>query len=356
MSIGFLHTQLFLFNKPEPMRQSTLLMALATSLGDGQTLMASLEALIADSRGTWRGKLKQLAFMLNDGSSLSEACTAVRGIVPEKTQIAIRVAEPAGALKQVLADEAHDLMQQGRPDAGQPRAMGVFFQLLILCLVTQWVVSFVMIFIIPKFRDIFEGFGVELPAATQLLIDLSNWFLNFWYVFFLAMITFVIYFVVCSLSGRWKYLTMGRRPFVPRWPRFWTPEILKGLSGTVAADRPIPEAIHAFLAEMPPGRAATKLSAVRSSAEGGTDFWMAFQKQGFIKRSEVAVLKAAQAAGNLDWAMIQLAQQIQRRRRHRLNLATTILQPTAVLTIGIGIAFIILALYLPVIKLMNDLS
>lgn len=356
MSIGFLHTQLFLFNKPEPMRQSTLLMALATSIGDSQALMASLRALIADSSGTWQGKLKQLTFLLHDGASLTEACSAVQGIVPEKTRIAIRVAEPAGALKQILADEAHELMQQGISDASKPKVVRVFFKLMILCLITQWILSFIMIFVIPKFRDIFDGFGVQLPASTQLLINLSDWVLNFWIVIFLPLATFALYMVVMSIWGRWRYLTSGHRPLVQHWPRFWTPEILRGLSASMTAGRPIPEAIHAFLAEMPPGRSATKLSAVRSSAENGMDFWLALKKHGFVTRSERAVLRAAQEAGNLDWATIQLARQIHDRRSRRLTLVASILQPLAVLTIGIGIAFIILALYLPVIKLMNDLS
>lgn len=338
------------------MRQSTLLMALATSLGDGQAMMASLRSLIADSKGTWQHKLTRLAYLLNDGSSLSEACSAVKGIVPERTQIAIRVAEPAGALKQVLADEAYALMQVGRSDVGQPRIAKVVFGLLILLCVTQWMLSFVMIFIVPKFRDIFEGFGVELPAATQLLIRLSNWCLHFWPILVFPFITLVVYTIVFAIYGNWKYLTVGRRLLTPRWPRYWTPELLRSLAVTIAAQRPIPEAIHAFLSEMSPGKAAWNLSAVRSSAESGSDFWQALKQYGFLKRSEVAVLRSAQAAGNPDWAMVQLAEQIEYKRQRWRSAMATILQPLAMLTVGIGIAFVIVSLYLPLFALMRSLG
>lgn len=351
MSIGFLHTQLFLFNKPEPLRQSTLLMALATSIGDGQNVMTSLHALVADAKGEWKTKLQRLMYLLRDGSTLSEACVAVRGIVPERTQMAIRIAEPAGALKQVLADEATQLMQQSREDAGRPRLLGILVSLLILFSVTNFILSFVMISIIPKFRDIFEGFGVTLPDATLQLIKLSNSFLDFWPFLLLPIFTFVVYALGFSTWCNWKYLTRGSLPFVHRWPRFWTPDILKSFAVTIAANQPIPEAIHGLLAEMTPGKAATALSSVRQKAQNGINLWDAMKTAGFLKRSETGLLKAAEAAGNLDWAALQLADEIRRKRQHQIQTFATFLQPLAVLLVGLVIGFIVYALYMPIASL-----
>lgn len=347
MTIGFIHSQLFLFNKPEPLRQSTLLMALATSLGDGQAVMGSLQALIADARGEWKAKLQRLMYLLQDGSTLSSACFAVKGIVPERVRMAIQVAESSGALKQVLADEANQLMQRGREDSGRPKLFGVFVGLLLVFLIASSILSFVMIFIIPKFRDIFDGFGVPLPKITWSLMHVSNWLLDLSLLLF-PIFTIVIYTMGFSAWCNWKYLTTGRLPFVHRWPRFWTPDILKSLAVTTAASRPIPEAVHALLAEMRPGKAATALSAVRQQAQNGTDLWQAMRNRGFLKGSEAGLLTAAEAAGNLDWAMLQLATEIRRKRERRLQTIATILQPMSVLAVGIVVGYIVLALYAPI--------
>lgn len=351
MSIGFIHTQLFLFNKPEPLRQSTLLMALATSLGDGQAVMASLQALTADANGTWKSKLQRLMYLLQDGSTLSEACTAVRDIVPERTKMAIRVAENAGALKQVLADEANLLMQQGRQDSGRPKLLGVFVSLMFLFLVASSVLSFLLIFIVPKFQDIFESFGLPLPDATAQLIDVANIFLAFWPFLLLPVFTLIIYTLGYSTWCNWKYLSRGTLPFVQRWPRFWITDLLRSLAVTIAANRPIPDAIHAMLSEMPPGKAATALSSVRQKAQSGSDLWTALQTAGFLKRSETKLIQAAEAAGNLDWVVLQLAAEIRRRRENRMDSWVTILQPISLLLVGLVVGSIVYALYMPIASL-----
>lgn len=351
MSIGFIHSQLFLFNKPEPLRQSTLLMALATSLGDGQAVLVSLHALATDAKGEWKAKLQRLTYLLQDGSTLSDACLAVKGIVPERTQMAIRVAESAGALKQVLADEANQLMQQGQSDGGRPRLHSVFVNLLVIFLIAQLVIGFVVISIAPKLKDIFEGFGVPLPDATSQLLQISGWVIGFWPLLILPMFTFVVYALGFSAWANIKYLTKGQLPFVHFWPRFWTPDILKSLAVTVAAKKSIPDAIHALLAEMKPGKAATALSAVRQQAQAGTDLWQAMKVQGFLRTHETGLLTAAEAAGNLDWAIVQLATEIRGKRKRRLQTFATILQPVAILAVGVVIGFVVHALYMPIASL-----
>lgn len=354
MSIGFLHTQLFLFHKPEPIRQSTLLMALATSLESGPAMIASLEALAADAAGDWKHMLTRLKYLLQDGSTLSEATAATQGLLPERTVIAIRTAEPAGALKQVLAEEAMALNDQMKTSAGQPRFATSVIGLSILFFATLWILTFVMIFIVPKLKDIFEGFGHPLPQATMLLIDLSNVFFSNWLLLALPAITFAGYFVFFSVYSRWQYLTRGFVPLVPWWPRFWTPQILRSLSVTVAAKEPLSEAFHALLSEMRPGRAATALSAVRTQVEAGESAWTSMQRQGFLKSSEVAVLESAEAAEHLDWALQHVSIEVERRRRSRLQILATFVHAGLMLIVGVLILFVVVSLYLPLAQLSNN--
>ena len=44
------------------------------------------------------------------------------------------------------------------------------------------ILTFIMIFIIPKFEKIFKDFNMKLPGLTQMLMDTSRWFANYWYV------------------------------------------------------------------------------------------------------------------------------------------------------------------------------
>jgi len=55
------------------------------------------------------------------------------------------------------------------------------------------IVSFIMMFIIPKFKKIFEDFGTDLPDMTEMLISISDWMLQYWYMLFIGPIGFWLF-------------------------------------------------------------------------------------------------------------------------------------------------------------------
>ncbi|MEZ6034843.1 MAG: hypothetical protein R3C17_17250 [Planctomycetaceae bacterium] len=68
------------------------------------------------------------------------------------------------------------------------------------------IVSFIMIFIIPKFKDIFIGFGVELPPPTILLINCSDWMMSYWYMMFITPIAFIIFIKIVKKNKTGAYV------------------------------------------------------------------------------------------------------------------------------------------------------
>jgi type II secretory pathway component PulF len=332
-------------------------MVLATGIGDAGTLIAGLKSLAAESSAPWSNRIHQLRVLLEQGQSLSEALTTTSGLLPDQSLIAIRIGEETGTLKQVLAEEAHRLMKQSDNaspiQASLPATLGWFFS---VGNVALSVVGFIMIFIIPKFKKIFEDFNTDLPIITKQLILMSDWLLNFWYLIILPMFTVVCFGAFYLLHWRIQSLSKGRTAFAEYFPRYWSPLILRLLSITVAAGRSLGDSLHSILRELQPGAAATKLSAVRMRMSAGDNCWDSLNKEGFLKKREVAFLDAANRTNHLDWGLLHLARTIERSRRKWGQIATNLLQPVIVLSAGFAVAFICIALFLPLVKLLNDLS
>ena len=80
------------------------------------------------------------------------------------------------------------------------------------------------------------------------------------------------------------------------------------------------------------------------------------QTTGLITRPESTLLKSAQDAGNLPWALNQLADSLERRFAFRWMTTLEFLQPAVVLFMGFVTLFICLGMFMPLIKLLNDLS
>ena len=356
MGGGYLQALLFLMNRSEPIRQSSLLMVLATGIGEASTLLNGLKALAAESGAPWCNRVQHLAVLLEQGQTLSESLSTVNGLLPEPTLIAIRVAEQTGTLRQVLADEAQRLMSQPATNPARATLPSTILWVVAIAVIAKSIVLFIMMFIIPKFKKIFEDFGTELPAMTNSLIAVSDWVLGYWYLGLLPFFTMVVVTLVYFFRGWIQYTSNGRVLFVEHFPRYWTPLILRLLSITVAAEESIGNGLHAILSEIRPGRAATALSGVRMQVNGGTDCLEALRKEGFLADREVTFLQSARRSHHLDWGMIHLSRTVLRRREIWSQRLASLIQPIIVLTVGCIVGFIIVALFLPLVKLLNDLS
>lgn len=357
MAGGYLQTLLFMLNRPEPIRQSSLLMVLATGIGHAPSLLAGLKTLSEESKGSWARKVEQLGQLLSQGQMLSEALTIATDLLPEQSLIAIRVAEQTGSLKQVLADEAHRLMRsQSQGNAVQPSLGMTTVWLVFIAVQTFTIVSFIMIFMIPKFKAIFEGFGVELPDLTLRLITMSDWFLSYWYIIMLPMICVVGYGMALTFRSSLNRLLSGHVLWSEHFPRFWTPMILRLLSLAVTAEKSLGDGVHAIQAGLRPGRASRALSSVRQGISAGSDCWRSLHVKGFLNTRELVFLKSSTKTRHLDWGLVHLARTVEQRRGRWLRLLVQILQPVAVLTVGLTVGFVVLALFLPLLKLLNGLS
>jgi len=357
MSGGHLQALLFMMNQPEPIRQSSLLMVLATGIGHAPSLMGGLKALAEESNGAWASKLEQLRALLSQGQTLSEALTTARDLLPEQSLVAIRIAEQTGSLKQVLADEAQRLMQRGTEgNPVRPTFAMTVVWLLGLGAVALCVVSFVMIFIIPKFKRIFEGFGVELPNLTILLISLSDWTMSYWYLILFPAFSLLCFLAWLMFMASLRYLKTGHVMFSENHPRYWTPMILRLLSVVVSTGKSLGEGIHCILKELEPGRTSRQLSGVRQSVYAGVNCWDALRSHGFLNRREVRFLESSAKTHHLDWGLQHLSRSLELRRGRWVRWLQAVVQPTSILMAGIIVAFIVIALFLPLIKLLNDLS
>lgn len=357
MTGGYLQGVLYLMNRPEPIRQSGLLMVLATGLDDATSLIHNLQALAMESRPPWSNRILQLRLLLEQGRTLSEALSTMDGLLPDPTVVAIRVGEETGTLKQVLAEEAHRLMNSPANTSPVHSSLSATAAWVLgICIIASAILSYLMIKIVPKLERIFDDFGIELPAETMNLIGMSDYLETYWFLLMLPLVTFLALPVWQLWKTNTAWVSRGRVLYSEHFPRYWTPLILRMLSISVTAGTTLNDGIHAILKELTPGRAAEKLSAVRLRMSAGYDCWDSMQNNGFLKPREAAFLASAAKSKHLEWGLQHLARSLERRRGAWLQRIVGLVQPGIVLAIGLVVGYVVVALFVPLIKLINDLS
>lgn len=353
------HTQAFLFmlNRPEPIRQSSLLMVLATGISDGPTLMAGLKSLAEESGQPWGGRILQLRALLEAGHPLTDSLRSVGGLLPEQSMIAIQVAEETNSLKQVLGEEARRLMRSETTVTGvQPGLPETIAWLLAMAFVCQSIVGFLLIFIVPKLKAIFQGFELELPESTKTLINIADAGSQNWFLIAFPSASLLITAAVILGRSHIRFLSTGHVPLSRHFPRYWTPLILRSLSIVAAARKSLADGVHQIQKEMRPGKAAQKLSAVRQRLNGGEECWTALHMHGFLKRNEAEFLNSACRTRHLDWGLLHLSHTLERRRERLTQLCISLLQPVAIICGGCVVGFVVVAMFMPLVKMIHELS
>jgi type II secretory pathway component PulF len=222
--------------------------------------------------------------------------------------------------------------------------------------------SFVMYYIIPKFKVIFEGFETKLPALTESVISISNAGVNFWYLIVLA--------IPVALVGLWLgtgfCLDMfglgpgwGRRPFALSLrilPRLKTPPLLRCLAVCIEGGRPIVQALGSLSEYHPDISFRGPLSQIFDEVSRGDECWLALRACGMLRRGEMGLLEAAQRVGNLPWALRSIADGIERRALYRFHLAMQFVDPSLTLAVGCVIGIFCVSMFLPLIELLQKLS
>lgn len=333
-------------------RRGSLLWILVVAVEKQLPLIPVLEAYARDVGPRWGAYALQLVAALRSGLSLPDALKSVPDAVPRSAILAAQVGAETGTLGPALrlAAQSH----ADRQDATLTNVRGFLAYVTALAVLVTLIVGFVMYWIIPKFNKIFEDFSTELPFSTKLVIASSDWIVNYFYLVFLTLA--VLVGVGYTLYSANRADACGE-VWLGRWfPWRWFPDIERLISVACDAGRPIGATLSSLVAHHPSAAIRTALREVQGETEAGNDLWVSLAVRGLIRRADASVLVAAERVGNLPWALRNVAEHTERRAEYRKRLTYELLQPAAIVLIGLLIGYIVIALFMPLMKLVADLS
>jgi type IV pilus assembly protein PilC len=361
MAGSYLQTILFSLNRPEPLRQASLLMVLSAGIGDGETLTESLAAHASDCGSPWSDRIRGLGVLLEHGQTLSSALSTSPGLLPDTTMIAIRVAEQNGTLRDVLIDEATRLMQDHSAELGGTRNLpGTLLWLTMISTVSAGLVTFIMIFIIPKFKKIFEDFDTDLPAMTQTLIGVSDWMFNYWYFLFIAPIAFWLFIKIVKKNKTGAYVVDWcslRIPLIGKILHIGTiARVTRTLGTLIASGVPILEGL--IIARDTAGNAVfvRAFDNIYSAIREGETIAVPLKEARIVDDLVVNMVDVGEETGALDDMLYKVADVYDEEVEVRVESLVSLLEPIMVVVLGLIVGFIVIALFLPLIKLLNDLA
>jgi type IV pilus assembly protein PilC len=228
----------------------------------------------------------------------------------------------------------------------------------VVLIVAIAVVYGLMVFIIPKFKEMYEGFGGELPALTQLAISISD-FLSKWYGGGLIFATIIVSFTLLKLTytrspaGRYKmdqvFLRIPkigdliRKVAVAKFSRTFGTLLSSGVSILEALD---------IVAKTSGNKVIEKaLLDSKRDIESGKTIVEPLEKSGVFPSMVIQMISVGEETGSLDLMLQKIADFYDDEVDRSVEGLTKLIEPFLMLFVGGAVGFVIIAMYLPIFKL-----
>ena len=329
---------------------------LSTLQDAGLPILRSLRILHGQQKpGVLKNALADIIEDVEAGATLSEAM-AKHGKVFDRLYVNIvRAGEAGGVLDKILVRLA-DFKEKSL--ALKRRVVGAMVYPAMVILVAVLIVAGIMYFIIPKFEKIFHDFHTTLPVPTQMLISISYWARSYWYMF--VGIPICIYLamrlVKATSGGRyaldWAWLHLPlvsgivNRSAVSRFTRT--------LGTLVASGVPILEALKITRDTVGNEVISRALTKVHDSIREGESIAAPLKQSGVVDAIVVNMIDVGEETGDLDKMLTKVADNYDEEVDVLVGGLVSALEPIMVVTLGCIVGGIVVALFLPLVKLIQS--
>lgn len=285
------------------------------------------------------------------GSSLSDALQAT-GKFSAYEYYSIRIGEETGRMAEVLNDMAEYFSKKIRQ---RRKVSGALSYPLVVLSAAVLVVFFMMKFVVPMFADVFKRFQQELPPLTKSIISLSQSFSAYSGYFFLGILGLVIFCYAQRKQNWYRRFTSAlvlRLPYFGRLvQKIYLERFCHAMHLLTSAKTPLVNALE--LVEKMAGYypIETALGKVREDILHGKPLHESLAQFPVFNRRMVSLLRVAEEVNQLDMIFGKLSKQYTEEIDHETSLIGSVVEPVMIIVLGLLVAVILVAMYLPMFQL-----
>jgi type IV pilus assembly protein PilC len=218
------------------------------------------------------------------------------------------------------------------------------------------VLTFVMIKIVPAFRDIFVEFNLDLPPMTEFAVTASNFFVHYLAVPVALLMLFALvasgYVAICYLLD-----IQVLRPLIDQVFRGRRlADVLRILAVATEQREPLSDVLKRLAVDFPSGTIRGQLVPAAKAVAAGANWQTTLVHAEIVNSPEGSLLKAAERAANLPWAFRQIARRREKNAIYRLSAALQVIYPLVILVLGCLVGFFVISLFVPLVRLIQGLA
>jgi type IV pilus assembly protein PilC len=224
-------------------------------------------------------------------------------------------------------------------------------------LVMAFVVTVVlMIFVIPQFAALFKDFGAELPAMTVMVIDMSNFFVAYWYAIFGVIAGVIFGFIELKKRSATFRRIMDRVSlkapvFGDILVKATIARFARTLSTMFAAGVPLVEAMDSVAGAAGNIVYGDAIRKMRDEIATGQQLQVAMRDTNLFPNMVVQMVAIGEESGSIDAMLAKVADFYEQEVDDAVDAMSSLMEPLIMAVLGVLIGGLVIAMYLPIFKM-----
>ena len=336
------HQDLIIFNQE-----------LATLLKAGMPLVQSLDILRQRvSNPTFKGVLDTVYEKVKAGSALSDAFTEHGSMFPAVYSASLLAGERSGNLDAVIR---RYVAYEKVIGAVRKRTIAALIYPAILVTMMIVLIGIIVLRVVPAFTEFYSNFGRTLPLSTRIVVSISN--------AVVGNLALLVLGLAAVIVGGWAWVHQpGQRARIDRmllqipWAgntlrKFSTAQLARTLATLLGGGIPLVNALEIAVRAMSNRYLSKELDDVRLRVQEGDSFAHALLARGVVPDVAIKMVEVGESTGALQEMLNSLADFYDEEIETEVSRFITLVEPVLLVVMGVVIAVVVLALYMPLFEL-----
>jgi len=327
---------------------------LSTMMAAGVPLVQSFEII---GRGNENAGMRELILKIKteveSGTSLSESLAKHPYHFDALVISLVNAGEQAGVLESLLDNIA---TYKEKTEALKAKIKKALFYPTAVIIVAVIVTAILLIFVVPQFEQLFTNFGADLPAFTRVVVNLSEWMQEYWWLLFGVMVGGGVGFVEAKRRSRKFARALDRAilklPIVgPIMHKAAVARFARTLSTMFSAGVPLVEALESVAGATGNVVYSDAVMMIRDSVATGQQLQFAMSQTGLFPNMVEQMVAIGEESGSLDAMLAKVADFFEQEVDDAVDALSSLLEPIIMSILGVLIGGLVVAMYLPIFKM-----
>jgi type IV pilus assembly protein PilC len=292
---------------------------------------------------------------VEEGKSFSDSIAQYPSVFSPVYISLIKAGESTGVLDKVLVRLADTLEKR---DKLRAQIRGALMYPMIVVALMIVVIGIMMIFVIPQLNTLYESLNISLPIATQIVVSLSNFVVNYLIFIIIAGAAGLFYFNKWRQTEKGKFLVDSFLLQVPVFNKLIRETIMAEFSRTfgmlAGTGALVIESLNKSADVV--GNSVYKKAVLEVSAnvEKGVSIGDAMNANPLFPSMIVEMVKIGEQTGKLDDSLMRVSEYFEREVEQTVKALTTAMEPMIMIGLAVGVGFLIIAVITPIYNLISS--